>query len=187
MFDRIIDLLSRVEIKMVLLIFFARIIEVSLGTLRVIFISKGYRKQGVVLAFIEVTIWVFVASKVMAEISTQPFYAIIYSLGFASGVYVGSKIEERLAFGKVIIQAITTLDNGPSIATALREHGHGVTTMSGQGKDSEKAILMIFANRRGKEGIVDVISDIDSNAIVVTNELNYLKGGYISKWKRFFK
>lgn len=187
MFNKIIELFRGPFVWELLIIFSARIVEVSLGTLRVIFINKGYRRQGVILAFIEVTIWVFVASRVISDINEQPLKAVIYSLGFASGVYVGSRIEERLAFGKVVVQAITSPENGLAIAGTLREHGHGVTTLDGQGKDAEKKVLMVFANRKGKDGIINMIYEIDPNAMVVSNELNYLKGGFLSNWRRFVK
>jgi len=184
---KFVDIFISTPLWELAIIFFARIIEVSLGTLRVIFVNKGYRRQGVILAFIEVSIWVFVASRVIIGITDEPLKGIIYSFGFAAGVYVGSKIESRLAFGKVMIQAICDVDLGNSIAVTLRDHGYGVTTSYGQGKDSAKTIILIFANRRGKEKIVDIINDIDCNALVVINELDLLKGGYISNWRRFIK
>ncbi|MCK9536952.1 MAG: DUF5698 domain-containing protein [Bacilli bacterium] len=187
MIDKIIESFKMTPIWELALIFFARIFEVSLGTLRVIFINKGYRKQGVILAFIEVSIWVFVASRVIVGITAQPLKGVIYSLGFASGVFVGSKIEERLAFGKVIIQAITSIELGQTIADSLRKHGLGVTTLNGRGKDAEKTILMIYANRRGKDAIIEIINNIDPQAMVVSSEVDSLKGGYISNWRRIIK
>lgn len=80
MWDKIVDAFVSVPWWELLLIFCSRIIEVSMGTLRIILINKGYRKQGVILAFFEVTIWVFIASRVIGGISEQPIKGIVYSL-----------------------------------------------------------------------------------------------------------
>lgn len=168
-------------------IFVFRIIEVAIGTLRIILINKEYRTIGVILAFFEVLIWVFVASRVIDGITEEPLKGIIYSLGFATGVYVGSKIENKLAFGKVLIQAITTEDLGIVIANVLRTSGYGVTIVKGQGKDSMRSVLMIYANRRNKDFVFSEIDKIDPNAMVVSNEVSNLKGGFLSEVKRFVK
>ncbi|HHZ18082.1 MAG TPA: DUF2179 domain-containing protein [Acholeplasmataceae bacterium] len=187
MLDKLKEIFTATPFWELALIFFARILEVSLGTLRVIFVNKGHRRQAFILGFIEVTIWIFVASRVISGIAEEPLKAVIYSLGFASGVYVGSIIEERLAVGKVVIQIITGVDKGKEIAETLRHHGIGVTTFSGQGKDAEKTILMVFANRRNKKSIIDTVSEVDPHAMVVSNEVATLKGGYLSNWRRLIK
>ena len=186
MLDKLLEILAATPWWELALIFLARIIEVSLGTLRVIFVNKGHRKQAFLLGFIEVTIWVFVASRVIVGITEQPLKAIIYSLGFASGVYVGSMIEERLAFGKVIIQVITGVEMGKKIAATLREHGVGVTTFAGQGKDAEND-LDGFRKPPEQKSIIETVNEIDSQALVVSNEIASLQGGYLSRWRRFVK
>jgi uncharacterized protein YebE (UPF0316 family) len=76
MLDKLLEILAATPWWDLALIFLARIIEVSLGTLRVIFVNKGHRKQAFLLGFIEVTIWVFVASRVIVGITEQPLKAI---------------------------------------------------------------------------------------------------------------
>lgn len=187
MWDVISDFLTAVPLWELGLILLSRVIEVSMGTLRIILINKGYRRQGVVLAFFEVLIWVFVASRVISGIAEEPIKGIIYSFGFAIGVYLGSILESRLAFGKVLVQAITNVDMGVVIANALRSEGYGVTTVNAQGKDSDKIVLMIFANRRGNEQIIEKIRNIDSSAMIVSNDVSTLHGGHITSWRRFTK
>lgn len=185
--DKIVEVLTATAWWELALIFCSRIIEVSMGTLRMILINKGYRRQGVILAFFEVLLWVFVASRVIVGINEQPLKAIVYSLGFASGVYVGSRLETRLAFGKVLIQTITTTEMGIVIANALRSEGSGVTSVKAQGKDTEKTVLMVYANRKGKDELIKKIKAIDEHAMVVTNDVSTLHGGYLSSWRRFVK
>jgi len=181
------SLVENVSIWELLLIFFSRIIEVSMGTLRIILISKGYRKQGVIISFFEVTIWVFVASRVITSLYEAPLKAIIYSLGFATGVYFGSKLENRLAFGKVLIQAITPMALGNVISIKLRDQGIAVTQIDAHGKDSDRAVLMIYTNRKGKDSIIEEIQKLDEHAMIVSNDVSTLQGGYISSWRKFVK
>lgn len=187
MWDDIIQFFTATPLWELALIFSSRIIEVSLGTLRIILINKGYRKLGAILAFIEVSLWIFIASRVITGITEAPLKAIIYSLGFASGVYVGSRIEGKLAFGKVLIQAIVSLEHSVGIASTLRADGLGVTIIEAQGKDAKKMVLMIYANRKGKEIIINKIKSIDDHAMVITNDVSTLQGGYITSWRRFVK
>jgi uncharacterized protein YebE (UPF0316 family) len=170
-----------------IIIFFCRIIEVSIGTLRMILVNKGYRTPAVILAFFEVLLWVFVASRVISGLAEEPLKGIIYSLGFATGIYVGSKLENRLAMGKVLIQAIVDVKSGETVAKMLRSMGHGVTTIAGQGKDTQRTVLMIYANRKGKEKIQDRIYELDQNALVVIQDLSSIKGGYINTFRNFVK
>jgi uncharacterized protein YebE (UPF0316 family) len=185
--DIIASIFSIESIWILVFIYVARIVEVSAGTVRIILINKGYRTIGVILAFFEVLIWVFVASRVLNGITEEPIKGIVYSFGYASGVYVGSKIENMLAFGKVLIQAITTDEMGLVIAESLRSQGHGVTSVQGKGKDLQRTVLMIYANRRGNEAIIKKIEAIDPNAMIVCNEVNSLHGGYITGRRRFVK
>ncbi|MCF7932071.1 MAG: DUF5698 domain-containing protein [Acholeplasmataceae bacterium] len=169
------------------LILLSKTIEVAIGTLRTILINKGYRRVGVILSFFEVLLWVFVASRVIMGITDAPIKGVIYSLGFAIGVYAGSLLENYLAFGKVLIHVICEKKHGPSITAMVRGQGFGVTTMDAHGKDSDKCILMIFANRKGKESIVKMIQESNPQAMIVANEVSVLKGGYITPWRRIGK
>lgn len=185
--DWIVDFFTKVPLWELALIFFARIIEVSMGTLRIILINKGYRKQGVILAFVEVMMWVFIASRVITGIAEYPLKGVIYSLGFAGGVYVGSKLESRLAFGKMLLQSISSIEKGKEVAQMLRNQNYAVTELLGKGKDTERMILMIYTNRKGKDSIIDKIRLIDEHAMVVAQDISTLKGGYIGECRRFVK
>jgi uncharacterized protein YebE (UPF0316 family) len=169
------------------LIFFSRIIEVSIGTLRVILISKGYRRQGVILAFFEVALWVLVASRVIVGINEQPLKAVVYCLGFALGVYVGSKLENHLAFGRILIQIITSVDKSKQLNDYLREQGFGVTSIDVQGKDDFKKVLMVYTNRKGQSDIFSKTKSIDEHAMIVSTDVASLQGGYINSYNRFVK
>lgn len=182
-----LNFLEQNPILLYAIIFFGKIIEVAIATLRVIFVNKGNRKAGTALAFIEIFLWIFIAGNVINDIQSDPFKILFYGLGFTVGVYLGSLIEELLAVGKVLIQAIVPFETGPIIADALREKGHGVTTVDGKGRTSERKILMIYTNRKMTKEIIRIIKEADSTAMIISNESTPLSGGFMKEFKRLFK
>ena len=111
----------------------------------------------------------------------------MYSIGFSIGVYLGSRIESYIAMGRVLIQAIILQDKSAEIIGSLRDKGYAVTSMKAHGRDSEKAVLMMFANRKGKEEIVSEIHKLDEKAMIITNDVTDLRGGTISTVRKLFK
>jgi len=169
MWEAIWSFITSVPLWEVLLILFAKVIEVAISTLRIIFIGKGLRKPGTLLALIEILLWVFIASRVITGMSETPMKGIYYSIGFALGVYLGSILENRIAVGKVLIQAVIMKDEANTVINALRE------------------VLLIFANRKNKASILKLISDNDDDALVVAHEVSYLRGGFVSPWRKLAK
>lgn len=181
------DILTVTPLWELLLIFFAKIIEVAVGTLRHILVYRGYRKQGVLLALFEIFLWVFVASTVINGLTESPMKGIVYGFGFAAGVYVGSRLEEKLAYGKVLIQTIVSVEIGVKLTKMLRDLGYGVTTVPASGKDAARTVLMIYTNRRGNENIVATIQEVEPNAMIISNDVSTLLGGRITPIRPLFK
>ncbi|HEY8395244.1 MAG TPA: DUF5698 domain-containing protein [Bacilli bacterium] len=169
------------------LIFFSRVTEVTIGTLRNILVNKGYGKKASVLAFLEALIWVFVASKVIGSLSEEPLKGIVYALGFAGGVFVGSIIEKRIALGQVLVQAITSQDKGVVMVNVLREAGFGVTTMDAEGKEAKKMILIVYAKRKNQDIVTKKIYELDSQALIVVQDISSIRGGYIRSFRHLVK
>lgn len=181
------DILTAVPLWEILLIFFAKVIEVSIGTLRIIYINKGYRTLGAGLALIEILLWVFVASRVIIGVADAPMKGVMYSLGFAAGVYLGSILENYLAVGKIFIQAIIMREEASKVTKALRDAGYGVTALAAQGKAKSRKVLMIFANRKNKDDIINLINEMDDDALIVANEVSMIKGGYVNSFRKIAK
>lgn len=184
--DKLVEIMTAVPLWELMLIFFAKIVEVTMGTLRIILINKGYRKQGVILSFIEIVLWVFVASRVITGISEAPIKGIVYSLGFSAGVYTGSRIENWLAFGRVLVQVITNSTIGIELTDTLRKEGYGVTTINAHGKDNDRLVLMVYTDRKRKPQLIKRIQSIDPQAMIVINEVSTV-GGYFSPWRHLVK
>ncbi|MDR0464290.1 MAG: DUF5698 domain-containing protein [Treponema sp.] len=168
------------------LIFISKIVEVAIATLRSILINRGYRKQGTILSFAEILIWVLVASRVITGLAEAPMKGVVYSIGFSLGIYIGSLLESKIAMGRVLIQTIIAKEN-EILVSRLREKGYAVTTMQAQGMNSEKIVLMIFANRKGKEGIIGEIQQLDETAMIITNDVSTLSGGTITNVRKLLK
>lgn len=152
------------------LILVAKVIEVSIATMRIMLITKGERLVGAILGFFEVMIWVVIVSTVLKDITEDPIKVVIYALGFSIGNYVGSILESKLAFGNTTIMCV--LDgNDCDTVDILREKGHAVTVIEGEGRDSKKKVLMIFAKRKKVDDIIGVIRDIQPKAIITTSDV----------------
>ena len=123
-----------------LIIFFSRVCDVSLGTLRHVFISKGYRTIVPVLGFFEVLIWIIVVAQVMKNLNNVACY-FAFAGGFAAGTYVGLLIEERLALGLQVIRIITN-QNCDELLHALINNNHGITVVDAEG--SVVPVKMVF-------------------------------------------
>jgi uncharacterized protein YebE (UPF0316 family) len=170
-----------------LIIFVAKIFEVSLGTVRIILVNKGYRNQSVLLALVEIFMWVFVASTVITDLTAAPIKGIVYSFGFASGVYMGSIIENKLAFGMSLIEAIASEKTGLVIADRLREIGYGVTTIVGQGRAEKRVVVKVIARRRLEDAVTREILTLDPTAMVVCEDVKTVTGGYLARSRSLFK
>ena len=185
--DFFIEFLTAATLLELSVIFFAKIIEVTLGTLRLILLNNGYRREATMISFLGILLWTFVASRVIIGIAEAPIKGIVYSFGFCIGVYLGSRIEGFIAMGRVLIQTIVAKENAESTITCLREKGYVVTTMEARGRDSEKMVLMIFAYRKGKEEIIAEIMQLDKTAMIVTNDVSTLHGGIIADARKLQK
>lgn len=127
------------------LIFLARVGDVSLGTVRTIMVIHGRRLVATALGFVEVLIWVLAVSQVVANLS-NPLYAVFYAGGFAAGCYVGITIEGMVAFGQQVVRVFTRL--GPLVAERLRMDGFRVTELEARGRDGAVQLLFIETSRR---------------------------------------
>ena len=166
------------EFLVFLLIMLAKIIEVSMATVRTVLITKGERTIGSVIGFFEVILWIYIASNVLNNIGANPWKAIFYSLGFAIGNYVGSMIEEKLAIGLAEIQIIVHEESGKMLTDFIREAGFAVTVVKGEGKNFTREILYVFAPRKKVKDVVDLVKMKEENSVITVSETKPVYGGY---------
>jgi uncharacterized protein YebE (UPF0316 family) len=134
-----------------LLIFFFRICDVSLGTIRVIFISKGLKYIAPVIGFFEVIIWLVAIGQVMNNITNVASY-IAYGGGFAAGTFIGMKVEEKISLGTVVVRVITPEDPAELIGY-LRQRSFGVTIAEGEGSKGKVKIILSVIKRQNLDEV----------------------------------
>lgn len=152
-----------------ILIFFARICDVSFGTIRTIVTVQGRTVTAFFLAVCEVVIWVLVINAVIGQMNQQPVLVIFYALGYATGNVVGIKVEARLAFGLAIIRVFCK-DSGNIIAKNLRDSGQPVTMFIGEGMQGPVCELYIACRRKDLQKIINEIQKTDEQAFYVVEQ-----------------
>ena len=172
------------EITTMLYIFFARLCDVSLGTVRVILIIRGYRNIAPILGFVEVLIWLTAISKALANMSGFDNF-LVYAAGYAAGNYIGMWIETKLSIGYQSLQIITS-KKVTALPMTLREEGFGVTNITGHGAKGEVIILYTVVHKRDVKRIVDIVKILEPNAFIAIEDIRSHLGGYVTK-KSFFE
>jgi uncharacterized protein YebE (UPF0316 family) len=150
------------------LIFIARIADVSMGTLRTVWIVQGRRWTVLCMGFVEILIWIFAVSAVVDNLD-KPVYAVVYAAGFATGNFVGVTIEKRLAQGEQVVRIFSR--QGREIATRLREKGYGVTVFRGEGHEGDVDMCFIETLRKKTNGVIAMARAIDATCYLVIDDV----------------
>jgi uncharacterized protein YebE (UPF0316 family) len=151
------------------LIFFSRIFDVTLGTIRHVFIAKGFKQIVPVLGFFEVLIWIVVVKQIMNGANTWPCY-VAWAGGFAAGNFLGLLIEERLALGLQIIRIITNQDC-QALVEALRNANHGVTIVDGQGAKGQVKLIFTVLKRDNMGEVEELIAKYNPTAFYSVEDI----------------
>jgi uncharacterized protein YebE (UPF0316 family) len=152
-----------------LVIFCARICDVSMGTIRTIMIVQGKSVVAFFLGFGEVMIWIAVVSAVVQNIRETPVLAVFYAFGFATGNVVGIAVERRLGFGMMILRVISR-DKGKLVADRLRGLGQAVTIFQGEGMQGPVLELYVACRRRDLKCILAIVRGEDPDAFYLTEQ-----------------
>lgn len=158
-----------------LLIFFARICDVTIGTLRIIYVSKGQRRIAPILGFFEVFIWIVAISQIMKNLNNFACY-FGYAAGFATGNYIGMLVEERLAFGKVLVRLFST-DKGADLVQLLNSNGFGATSFQAHGTKGEVSIVYTVINRKNLPDVQNLLLNFNPNLFYVVEDIRKVNKG----------
>lgn len=165
------------------LIFFARLIDVSMSTIRTLMVMQGRKFQAAFLGFFEVGIYVVVLGKVVNSLD-NPMNLLAYCLGYAAGNYVGIIIENKIALGNLSAQIILKTANNNKLIDTLRESKFGVTSIEGQGIEGPREILTVALNRKSLPKLKKLVDTIDPNAYITVNSISPIRGGYFESIKK---
>ncbi len=162
-----------------LLIFFARVADMSLGVIRILLLTRGGKWQASLIGFLEVTIFIMVLNFVLQDGLTDPGKIIAYATGFATGNLVGALIEERLAMGFVSLQVFPPVKQVDEMTALFRREGFGVTLVSGEGRDGYRKILFLFMQRKNLPRALKVLNGHDPKCFFSVSDARSMRGGGI--------
>lgn len=159
-----------------LFVFCMRLIDMSLDTLRLLFVMRGRKLIAGFIGALQATVFILAVSTVLKG-ELNPFTIAGYALGFGAGVIVGMMAEERLAIGYAMLR-IYSPAYGREIAQALREAGYAVTEIEARGKDGRMAVVNLVVARKDIQPVRAIVDRVDATAFVTIDEARALKRGY---------
>lgn len=157
------------------LIFLARVLDVSLGTIRIISVTRGRKFLASFLGFFEIMVWLMAIGQIMRNLS-NPLYYIAFGLGFATGNYVGVFIEEKMALGTVILRLITK-QNISELIGFLQSQGYGITTLDGQGATGPVKVMYTLVQRRDLPWLTGTIQRFNPGVFFSVEEVRTASKG----------
>ena len=149
-----------------------RICDVTLDTLRILFMTKGFKRLAPVIGFFEILIWIVAITRIMQNLNSWVCY-VGYAGGFAMGNYVGMLLDEKLAIGHELIRVITRID-AKELATALRAAGYGLTAVKATGMQGEVGLLFIVVNRKNQKHALEIIQQHTPNAFFTIENIHFV-------------
>jgi uncharacterized protein YebE (UPF0316 family) len=167
-----------------LLVFFLRLTDVSIGSIRIVMLVRGRPLIAGILGFFESLVWVLAAGLVLTNMDS-PLRIVAFAAGFAVGTVLGGTVERWIAMGQSVLRVITPTDT-PAVAPALREAGFGVTVLNAEGRDGDVRLAFTVVPRRRNAEVLSLIHQHNPAAFVTledvsTPELRLRKASRIRK------
>ena len=158
-----------------LFIFFARIADVTLGTMRIILVNRGMKYAAPALGFLEILIWLLAIGQIFSNVTNYVNY-VAYASGFAAGNYIGILVEEKIAMGLAVVRIITQRDATSLIGT-LRSSGYGVTVMDAQGMAGPGKVIFTVVRRKNVPDVVRKVHEISPKAFYSVEDVRHAAEG----------
>ena len=157
-----------------ILIMLARICDVSLGTVRIMLISKGYRNIAPLIGFLEVLVWLVAVSQILQHLDKWLYY-VAFALGYALGTFIGMKIEQKLSLGQVVIRVITN-HSSDELIECLKQNNFNFTTVEAEGKFGPVKIIFMITQRHLLKEAIYLIETQNPTAFFSVEDVRYVKG-----------
>lgn len=157
------------------LIYFARIVDVSLGTMRIISLSKGLKNIAPLLGFVEILIWLMAIRQIFNHLD-NPLCYIAYAGGFATGIYTGMLIENKLALGLRVVRIITRKDSSELIQS-LRSKGYGATVTDAEGNTGMVKVIFTIIKRSDIKEVIREIKHFNPKAFYSIEDIRAASEG----------
>ena len=179
----VLDLYSWIILP--ILIFLARVCDVSIGTIRIIFVSKGIKYLAPVFGFFEILIWLLAIGQIMQNLSNF-YYYIFYAGGFAIGNFVGILIDEKLSIGTVGVRIITKKE-AYDLTEALKKANYGVTAVGAEGSNGNVKIIFTVVNRQNIQDVIKIVKKFNPKAFYSIEDIRYVSELLPSNNKIWYK
>lgn len=164
-----------------ILIFLARICDVTLDTLRIIYVSRGMKFLAPVIGFVEVLIWLTAITQIFKNLSNPVCY-VAYAGGFAMGNLIGILIEEKMAIGTVVIRIITQKD-AEALIDRLKESRYGVTHVDAQGAMGQVKIIFTIVKRKTINSVLEIVRGCNPLAFYTIEDVRSVRKGVFPLFK----
>lgn len=162
-----------------LIICAAKIVEISIQSLKTCMMVKGQRLKAAGLGFIECAIWGLVISTIIGTLGDDLFLLLFYCIGYATGLFLGSTIEGKIALGTSNLELIANDDSTKKIVEYLKENGRGYTVLDGYGSTEKMNMIFIVLPRRDmNKTLKDIRKICDNKVFVVASDVSKYAGGY---------
>jgi uncharacterized protein YebE (UPF0316 family) len=157
-------------------IFFARILEVSIGTIRYILMGRGMKNIAPILGFFEILIWVIAISRIMENLDNWMNY-IFYAAGFSAGTYIGMYLEEKLAIGKVGVRIITR-NGADKLIDSIRDNGIRITYLEAQGRQEPVHVIFSTCSRKNLNTLLELVHNYNPKAFYTIEDIRFVSNDY---------
>lgn len=162
-----------------LIVCLAKIIEITIQSLKTCMMVKGQRVKAAGLGFVECTIWGLVISTIIGTLGDNLFLLLFYCIGYAAGLFLGSTIESKIALGTSNLELIANEDNTHLILDYLKTNNRGYTVFDGYGSTDRMNMIFIVLPRREMPKVLKEIRRICNNQVfVVASDVSKYAGGY---------
>lgn len=159
---------------MCLEVFFGRMLDVAIGSVRTIFLVKGKNLLACLFSFVEILIWFYIAREILTSREVNTLVVFCYAGGYSFGTYVGGLISKYFVKGNMT--AFVVSSSNEDMIEKIKHSGYGVSILS---KDEDKIILMIEFQKRDMKNLKTLISKLDKSAFLVVNESIHVENGYM--------
>ncbi len=177
MMSELLDSLHPVAVC--LLVCAAKIVEITIQSLKTCMMVKGQRLKAAGLGFVECTIWGLVISTIIGTLGDNLFLLLFYCVGYATGLFLGSTIEGKIALGTSNLEIIANQENTGIITAYLQEHDRGFTVFGGQGStDKMNMIFIVLPRKESGRVLKEIRRKCDNKIFVVASEVSKYAGGY---------
>ena len=157
----------------------AKIVEITIQSLKTCMMVKGQRLKAAGLGFLECTIWGLVISTIIGTLGDNIFLLLFYCVGYATGLFLGSTIEGKIALGTSNLELIASDESTAIITEYLKENSRGYTVFEGHGStDKMNMIFIVLPRKETPRVLKDIRKACDNKVFVVASEVSKYAGGY---------